>query len=53
MSSADPGRLGLGDVDDHDIGELLVRDRPGHRGADVARAANNCDFSIHRSCLIT
>ena len=43
----DPGRLLVGDVDDDDVGELLVGNRARHRGADGARATDDCHFSVH------
>ena len=48
----DARRLGLGDVDDDDVGELLLRDRARHRGADIACAADHRHFSIHAVCLL-
>ena len=48
MSSADAGRLRLGDVDDDDVGQLLVGDRARDRRADVAGAAYHCHFSVHQ-----
>ena len=43
----DARRLLVGDVDDDDVGELLVGDAAGHRRADVAGAAHHCHFAIH------
>ena len=37
----------LGDVDDDDVGQLLLRDRASHRHADVAGATYHCHFAIH------
>ena len=42
-----PCGLLLGDVDDDDIGQLLLRDRSSHRHADVAGATDHCHFAIH------
>jgi hypothetical protein len=39
----------LRDVDDHDIGKLLVGDRPRNSRADVAGASNHGHFPIHDS----
>jgi hypothetical protein len=41
------GRLLISDVDDDDVGQFLVRDRPGHRGADGASSSHHCHFSVH------
>ena len=49
MSSAIAGGLLIGDVDDDDVGQLLVGDAAGDRRADVARAAHHCHFAIHSS----
>ena len=46
-------RLLVGDVDDDDVGQLLVGDRARHRRADVAGAPDDRDFSIHASSTIT
>jgi hypothetical protein len=43
----DARRLGLGDVDDDDVGEFLLRNGPGNRHTDVAGATNHGDFTIH------
>ena len=43
----DAGGLRVGNVDDHDVGELLLRDRTRHRCADVARTTDDRHFSIH------
>ena len=43
----DARRLLLGDVDDDDIGQFLLRDGARHRHADVAGAAYHCHFAIH------
>jgi hypothetical protein len=40
-------RLRLGDVDDDDIGELLLRDGARNRHTDVAGATDHSDFAIH------
>ena len=53
MSSATPAAFVLGDVDDDDIGQLLLRDGPGHRHADVAGATNHGDFTIHAILSLT
>ena len=37
----------VGDVDDDDVGELLVGDTAGDRRADVSRATDDGHFSIH------
>ena len=37
----------VGDVDDHDVGQLLVGDGAGDRGADIAGAADDSDFPVH------
>ena len=49
MSRRDARRLLVGDVDDDDVGELLVGDRARDRRADGAGAADDCDFSIHEA----
>jgi hypothetical protein len=40
------GLLG-GDVDDDDVGQFLVGDRPRDRRADVAGASYDRNFAIH------
>ena len=45
----DAGRLLIGDVDDDDIGQLLVRDPARDRGSDISRSTDDCNFAIHRS----
>ncbi len=45
----DARRLRFGDVDDDDVGKLLVGDGARHRRADVAGAAHNGHFTIHVS----
>ena len=44
---SDTRRLGVGDIDDDDIGELSLRDRACSRCPDIASATNDCDLSIH------
>ena len=51
MSSATPGGLLVGDVDDDDVGELLVGDRARNRGAYRAGATDDCHFTVHESSL--
>jgi hypothetical protein len=42
-----PLRFGLGDVDNHDVRQLPVGNRPRNRRADSARATDDGDFSVH------
>ena len=51
MSSATPAAFVIGDVDDDDVGQFFLRDGARHRRADVARAADHRDFSIHAILL--
>ena len=45
-------RPSVGDVHDDDVRQLLLRDRARHRCANVARAADDCHFSIHADSLV-
>ncbi len=47
MSRPTPAGLLIGDVDDDDVGQFLVRNCPRDRGANRAGASNYCYFSIH------
>src|SRR5688572_23953482 len=37
----------IGDVDDHDVGQFLLRNRASHGHANVAGATYHCHFAIH------
>ena len=41
----------IGNVDDDDVGELLIGDCPGDRGANRAGTTYNGDFSLHLTSL--
>ncbi len=41
-------RLLGGDVDDDDVSQFLDSDRARDRGADIAGAAHDSDFAVHR-----
>jgi hypothetical protein len=47
----DASRLLIRDVDDDDVGQLLVGDRSRDGRPDVARSPDHRDFTIHRTTM--